>query len=102
MTLELKNKLGVTIWTESGCSFKDGEFTVKISNIIEGEVGHDDHQLVRECVWEEYENSDFPQLDAAYYVELVETGEWEDVFWHKYYQIADGSKLEMLPFAEDE
>ena len=74
----------ICVITEKGCDRKAGEFTVYITHLLNGWIGEDDHELIRECVWEDIEVC--PEEGGTEFV-LEETGEREDVFWHKYYKI---------------
>ncbi len=86
-----KNIYRIMIITESGCDFNESEFTLEIVEIVQGTVGENDHRLAYECVREDLEATDFPQ-DGGYDLTIEESGEWEDVHWHKYYKVADGSR----------
>jgi len=80
------NVYKVSMYFEKGCDFNEGEYNVEINDIVNGTVNLDDYQLVEECISEFfYEKGPLP--DTTYGLTLQETGEWEDVFWHKYYKI---------------
>jgi len=82
------NRYRVSVTTESGCNVIDGEFQVDIVAIENGSVGEHDHHLVHECIWEWVGlKSIKPEQDNI--VNVVESGEWEDVFWHKYYIVSN-------------
>jgi hypothetical protein len=83
------NYVSVLIYTESGCYPEDGEYSLVISSFIgsldiNSPGGTDDISLIDDCIKNEI---DFPGLpkDGVTEVVLKESGEWEDVFWHKYY-----------------
>lgn len=85
------NIIGVSILTESGCDPLKGEYSLVIENFIgcldiSSYGGVDDISLIKEAI----ENDlDFSVLPEEGYTQIIlqEDGEWEDVFWHKYYKI---------------
>ena len=85
------NIVSVGIYTSTGCKPEEGEYQIKILGII-GELditpngGADDISLIQECI---DNNLDFDKLPEEGFTEIIlkESGEWEDVFWHKYYEI---------------
>lgn len=84
-----KNRYEVGVVTESGCDAKAGEFTVFISRILLGDVGADDWELVRSCVWEAVDEIELPEEGVTGLV-LQETGEVDGwPHWHKFYEIAE-------------
>ncbi len=86
------NFVQVHIITESGCDPHEKEYTLLLTgfigtfNLLVGGGGMDDVSLIQECI---DENLDFDKLpkEGATEIILEETGEWEDVFWNKYYKI---------------
>jgi hypothetical protein len=79
-----KNTVRAIVFTEKDCDPKDGEYSVFIQQII-GLFGEDDYGLVKEAINECLDDLDlFPEGWCE--VTLIETGEQQDVFWHKYYQ----------------
>lgn len=81
-----KNRFNVAVHTESGCNVKQGEYSVYITGIIAGFIGHDDFYLVAECIAESLDDLSLPE-EGWTPVVVQETGEREDVFWHKYYEV---------------
>lgn len=83
------NYVQVLIHTESGCDPKDGEYWLEISGFvgcldISSPGGVDDVSLIMECIENNMDFSTLPE-EGTTEVTLRESGEWEDVFWHKYY-----------------
>lgn len=83
------NYVHVVLAVYGDCNPEEGEYDL----IITGFIGHldiyqeggvDDISLIKECVINDIEN--YPQ-NGELHIVLRESGEWEDVFWHKYYEI---------------
>ena len=85
------NYVQVMITVESGCDPKEGEYGVEICGFI-GSLdissvgGVDDISLIKEAIEEHVDISEFPK-EGQLEVILKESGEWEDMFWHKYYVV---------------
>lgn len=85
------NYVQVVVRTESGCSVADGEYTMHIASFI-GALdiyspgGTDDVSLIASCIEDHIAKWDLPEEGGAT-VLLRESGEQEDVFWHKYYVV---------------
>jgi len=85
------NFISVGIYTANGCKPKEGEYEIRILYVI-GSLditpngGNDDISLIQECIDNDL---DFNKLPEEGFTEIIleESGEWEDVFWHKYYKI---------------
>lgn len=84
------NIIPVWITTESGCDPEQGEYSLYISNFIgslniNAPGGVDDISLVIQAIQE----MDFSKLPSEGNTQVIleESGEWEDVFWNKYYVI---------------
>jgi hypothetical protein len=85
------NYVSLGLYTEEGCNPLEGEYSLSILSFmgsldISREGGVDDISLIKECI----ENDlDFDKLPKEGMTEIIlkESGEWEDVFWHKYYEI---------------
>lgn len=85
------NYVQVLIHTESDCDPSIGEYSLSIIGFIgsldlSSAGGADDISLIKEAI----ENHiDFVSLPPEGWTEVLlrESGEWEDVFWHKYYEI---------------
>ena len=85
------NYVQVNIVTESGCDIEEGEYSMYIAGFIGGldlntPGGVDDISLIKDCIWDKFDFSKLPEEGIAE-ITLKESGEWEDVFWHKYYEI---------------
>lgn len=85
------NYVSVAIRTESGCDPKEDEYSMEISGFtgfldISSPGGTDDIELIKECIRNDFDFDSLPE-EGITEVILVESGEWEDVFWHKYYEI---------------
>lgn len=87
------NAVQVFVECEDDCTIERGEFSLKISQFI-GELsindgnGSDDASLIKECCNDFLcQNKDYYQKENSFSAILIleESGEWEDVFWHKYY-----------------
>jgi len=86
------NYVQALIQTESDCDPSIGEYSLSITGFI-GSLdlssggGTDDISLIKDAI----ENHvDFTSLPPEGWTEVLlkESGEWEDSFWHKYYEIA--------------
>lgn len=85
------NFVEVMITTELGCDPAEGEYTLHLVSIIgyldlTSYGGVDDISLIKECIENSLEELKLPE-EGCTQVILEESGEWEDVFWHKYYNI---------------
>ena len=90
----------VAVWinTESGCNAAEGEYSLFLAQISEpldlsAVGGNDDISLIRECIADDLDFSLLPE-DGQTEIWLQESGEWEDVFWHKYYVIESVNVLD--------
>ena len=91
------NTVEVTIGVESGCNPFDGEYSLHIAGFIGaldiGAVGGvDDVSLIKDCIENNLEELPLPE-EGHCSVTLEESGEWEDVFWHKYYIVKKAVKV---------
>ena len=85
------NYISILLDTEEDCDPEEGEYSLVIISFIGGldlspKDGTDDISLIKECI----ENDvDFDKLPKEGTTEIIlkESGEWEDVFWHKYYEV---------------
>jgi len=83
------NYVNVFIGTESGCDPSEGEYSLHIGGFI-GALdissigGVDDVSLIIDCIENNISDIDLPE-EGTTEVVLKESGEWEDVHWHKYY-----------------
>ena len=72
-------------------NIKDGEYSLGITGIlgsldIDSPGGIDDISLIKECIFD-YVTGKKELISGVYIVDLVETGEYEDIFWNKYYKV---------------
>ena len=87
-----KNIVQVLIHTETGCNPLVGEYSLHIGSVIgaldiSSVGGVDDVSLIKDCIIERVlDEIDLPEEGTTEII-LRESGEWEDVFWHKYYEI---------------
>lgn len=85
------NYVGVLIETENGCCIERGEYSLSITSFvgaldISAPGGIDDVTLIKDCIENNLDELGLPE-EGCTQVILRESGEWEDVFWHKYYEI---------------
>lgn len=89
--LEHPTLLTIEVHTEAGCEINKGEYGVFITQIV-GNVSLDDIflDLIREAVVEAI-YGDNPEIrlpeEGCTEMRLEETGEWEDVFFNRYFRI---------------
>lgn len=93
------NYVGVSVCIEADCDVKEGEYSVSINGLIGGldisaPGGIDDVSLIKECVDNYILGSNYSG-DIVIDLVLKESGEWEDVFWHKYYVVERETKTEL-------
>ncbi len=83
------NYISIFLNTESGCNALKGEYTLCIESfigVLDISSVVDDIVLVKECIENHFDFSLLPEEGTTEII-LKESGEWEDVFWHKYYEI---------------
>jgi hypothetical protein len=85
------NVIQVFIQTEKGCNPLEGEYSLSIGSSkypldISSPGGVDDVSLVKDAIENEFDLSSLPE-EGLTEVVLIESGEWEDVFWNKYYLV---------------
>jgi hypothetical protein len=85
------NYIEVYIYTELGCKPSDGEYSMAINSFfgsldISSAGGVDDVSLVKDCIENNLDEIKLP-VEGCTQVILKESGEWEDLFWHKYYEV---------------
>lgn len=80
-----KHVYRVNVNLDEGCTFSEKEYGLAISRILNGEVGKNDYEMVEEALFD----SDFT-LEPGHVACLifVESGEWEDNSWNRYYKLA--------------
>lgn len=87
------NIVDLTIQTESGCDISEGEYSVCITGFVgaldlSSVGGADDLTLIKQAVDDAILGNDIELCEEGFKeIRLQESGEWEDVFWHKYYVI---------------
>ena len=86
------NYVNLTIRCDPGCKMKHGEYSIEINAFIgvldlSSYGGVDDISLIKEEIEEFMSKVEFPEDSFVCSVVLRESGEWEDVFWHKYYKV---------------
>ena len=79
----------IHVITESGGDIESGDYTVEIINHtkpldISASGGCNDIDLIKACV---EDNLSLLPSEGVTEIILKEDGEWEDVFWNKYYSI---------------
>jgi len=85
------NYVSVLVETEKGCDINEGEYSLYIMSFI-GSLdiyspgGVDDVSLIKDCILNHLDDLNLPEEGCTQIV-LRESGEWEDVFWSKYYEI---------------
>ena len=90
------NYVNVVLGVKDGCNPEEGEYSFMITGFlgaldIHSIGGVDDISLIKDCI--ENEELDFPN-NGELHIVLKETGEWEDVFWNKYYVVDRICKIE--------
>lgn len=93
-------KITVLITIEGGCDFQSGEYDVELLSFTEPLIltapgGTDDISLVLDAIPENITVAESDKTEI-FKATFVESGEWEDVFWHKWYD------LESVEDVEDE
>lgn len=97
MQPEEKNKVLVVITTESGCNPEEGEYQLHLisqKNPLDLNCygGVDDASLIVDCIENAISELELPE-EGETEVNLIESGEWEDVFWHKYYEVISHKRV---------
>jgi hypothetical protein len=81
----------VVLYLDKGCSVEDDEYMIHLLSASEPldiwqHHGGDDISLITECIRNHIDEINLPE-ETIVVVQLQESGEWEDVHWHKYYVI---------------
>lgn len=98
--LENKNKTSkasviMSIYTEADSDPSSGEYGLTIDKIVSGHIDvMQDIKLLREAVANEVDFKTLPD-DGYTIVHLEESGEWEDVFWHKYFIVKNIERVSL-------
>jgi len=93
--MDIKNTVRVQVCYEEGCDLSEKEYSLDIIGFIgslnisdiDEHNGIGDGALIREAVYEWIDGDKLPKGQTVITLDLKESGEWEDVFWHKYYVI---------------
>ncbi|BCQ68186.1 hypothetical protein PEQA60_21760 [Pseudomonas sp. Eqa60] len=88
----------ITIETECGCDIEEGEYTVRITHLLGNWLGSDDFGLIEEAVAEIIADLNLPEEGHTAFI-AYESGECQDVFWTKWFEIATVSSVLPLPDA---
>ena len=94
--MEFKNSVRVQVCYEEGCDLREKEYSIEILNFVgslnvsdnDEKNGVGDIALIQEAVYEWIDEEKLPIGQIVITLELVESGEWEGLFWHKYYIVA--------------
>lgn len=77
----------ITIETECGCDIAEGEYTVRVTHLLGNWLGEDDFGLIKEAVAEVIADLTLPEEGHTTFI-AYESGERQDVFWTKWFEIA--------------
>lgn len=92
------NYVQVIIYTEKGCNPEQEEYSLVLGGFmgtlnLDAPGGVDDISLIKDAIINDVDFSNLP-IEGCTEVILKESGEWEDVFWHKYYAVDRLTKYE--------
>ncbi|WP_458736955.1 hypothetical protein [Pseudomonas chlororaphis] len=76
----------ITIETECGCDIEEGEYTVRVTHLLGNWLGEDDFNLIEEAVAEVITDLNLPEEGHTTFI-AFESGERQDVFWTKWFEI---------------
>lgn len=81
----------VIMTIESGCNVQDGEYSLKIVGLcgalcIDVPGGVDDAHLITECIQDHFDFNEAPAEGCVHFI-VRESGEREDMSWHRYFEI---------------
>ena len=77
----------ITIETECDCDVAEGEYTVRVTHLLGNWLGEDDFSLIEEAVAEVIGELKLPEEGHTTFI-AYESGERQDVFWTKWFEIA--------------
>lgn len=77
----------ITIETECGCDIEEGEYTVRVTHLLGNWMGSDDFGLIGDAIAEVVADLGLPEEGHTTFI-AYESGERQDVFWTKWYEIA--------------
>lgn len=82
----------ISIETELDCSLEDGEYTVRITNLLGCWLGTDDFVMIEDAVSEVIGDLILPREGHTTFI-AYESGERQDVFWTKWFEIVPVSAV---------
>lgn len=88
----------ITIETECGCDIKEGEYTVRVTHLLGNWLGDDDFSLIEEAVAEVIADLNLPEEGHTTFI-AFESGERQDVFWTKWFEIVNVASVLAEPDA---
>jgi hypothetical protein len=77
----------ITIETEAGCDIDEGEYGVRVTNLLGSWLDSGDQGLIEDAVAEVVGDLALPEEGHTTFI-AYESGERDDVFWNKYFLIA--------------
>jgi len=87
------NIVDVVVLLQEGCCVDDDEYSIDIVGFI-GSLDIQPHgeftdcTLIKEAIDEAIHNKEVTLIeDEPLNIRLIETGEWDDVFYNKYYEL---------------
>jgi hypothetical protein len=97
--MEMKNRVRVQICYDKGCNLTEKEYSLEIIGFVgllnisdlDEKHGTGDACLIQNAVYEWMEPEKLPDAQVVIVLDLLESGEWEDVFWHKYYIVEEAN-----------
>jgi hypothetical protein len=93
-----KKVFEITIETECGCDIEEGEYTVRITHLLGNWLGSDDFGLIGDAVAEVVADLGLPEEGHTTFI-AYESGERQDVFWTKWFEIATVASVLVEPGA---
>ncbi|AZD86533.1 hypothetical protein C4K14_3709 [Pseudomonas chlororaphis subsp. aureofaciens] len=88
----------ITIETECGCDIEEGEYTVRVTHLLGNWLGEDDFSLIEEAVAEVIADLNLPEEGHTTFI-AFESGERQDVFWTKWFEIVNVASVLAEPDA---
>ena len=86
-----RNIIRASFFCEADCKALDDEYSISIEGVIgrlEADFYCDDFDLVKEAIHNNLNLKEMKTDERQHIVfTLSESGEWEDVFWNKYYVV---------------
>lgn len=86
----IKSKVRLSVFVEDGCNPEEEEYSLEITGLIgtiniTGVGGECDIDLIKECFEEDCK--EHVKECGIYYFDLIESGEQQDVFFNKFYEL---------------